>query len=295
MKLVIGTAQFGMSYGISNNTGKMHEIDVEKVIQYASRHEVNMLDTAPSYGNSESVVGKFINTHSESLHWNIITKTPYFKSSAIGIEQINELLKTFKVSISRLGKDSIYGLLVHNCNNIFLPGGEKLLSTLSKLKKDGFIEKIGVSLYSGVQIDRILDNYSIDLVQLPLNILDQRLLQGGQIKRLKKYNVEIHARSSFLQGLLLMPISNIPAWFNPIKNILNDFHAEAKERGISALQLAIGFVQSIDEVDKVVVGATTIDQFYEIINASKVHVNVDDFSKLSINNQSFLNPSKWKV
>jgi len=132
-------------------------------------------------------------------------------------------------------------------------------------------------------------------VQLPINILDQRLLEGGQLSMLKKYGVEIHARSVFLQGLLLMPLKNISPWFNPIMNTLEALHVKASKLNMSTLQLALGFVQSISEVDKVVVGVNTLNQLREIISATSIYINTEEFSDLSINDPIYLNPSNWRV
>ena len=295
MKIALGTVQFGLPYGLSNQFSHTDKLEAERILKYAYDKGIRMLDTAPSYGNAEDVIGSFIRNHHSDKYWDVITKTPHFKDNTINGKQIKKLFESFELSQERLGQETTYGLLVHDCNNLFLPGGEDLLKTMSKLKDEGFIKKIGVSIYDGSQIDTILDNYSIDLIQLPVNILDQRLLDGGQLKRLKKYGVEIHARSVFLQGLLLMQQKNIPVWFENIKDILNIFHVEARKRDMSVLQLALGFVQSINEVDKIIVGVNTKEHLHEIINATSIRVNIDEFSNLSINNSIFLNPSNWKV
>ena len=135
----------------------------------------------------------------------------------------------------------------------------------------------------------------MDLVQLPVNILDQRLVDSGQLVKLKKYGIEVHARSVFLQGLLLMQSKDIPSWFEPIMGTLDAFHLEAKRRNISALQLALGFVQSIDMVDKVVIGVNTLKQMREIISAASIQVDTTELSSISINDPSFLNPANWKI
>jgi aryl-alcohol dehydrogenase-like predicted oxidoreductase len=92
-----------------------------------------------------------------------------------------------------------------------------------------------------------------------------------------------------------MQISDIPSWFNPIKGVLNVFHKEAKKRRISTLQLALSFVQSIDEIDKVVVGVNTLEQLHQIIEVMPLKVNIRDFSSLSISDKNFLNPSNWRI
>ena len=294
-KISLGTVQLGMDYGISNQLGKTKESNAKEILQYALNQGINVLDTAPSYGNSEDIIGGFIHNHPCDECWRIITKTPNFKSSVISDKQIDKLFESFELSQNKLGKKNIYGLLVHECDNIFLPGGKKILDKMNQLKDDGFIKKIGVSVYSGEQIDRLLDNYAVDLVQLPINILDQRLLNGGQLSKLKQHGVEIHARSVFLQGLLLMPLNSVHPWFDPILRVLGEFHIKAKKLNMSALQLALGFVQSIDEVDKVIIGVNTLKQMHEIIDIASVRINIEEFSNLSINDSTFLNPSNWKI
>mgnify|MGYP003965633063 len=293
MKIALGTVQYGMRYGVSNKFDQVRISEVGKILKYANRKHIRLLDTAPSYGNSEDVIGKIIHNQSRDKYWEVVTKTPHLDSGATINERIDQLLKSFELSQEKLGQKEIYGLLIHNCDDIFSSGGYKLLQAMEQLKQNGAIKKIGVSIYDSNQIDRVLDNYPIDLVQLPVNILDQRLLDGGQLKRLKKYNVEIHARSIFLQGLLLMPLKTIPSWFFPIRGKLEELRARAKKLNMNVLQLTLGFAQSIHEIDKVIVGVSTLDQLHEIVNAASVYINIEEFSDLSINDSTYLNPSNW--
>jgi aryl-alcohol dehydrogenase-like predicted oxidoreductase len=295
MKIALGTVQFGVLYGISNNLGQTKKSEVEKILKYSYKNGIDMLDTAPSYGDSEGIVGDIIHNYSDNKHWRVITKTPHFKGDTIGDKQTNELLENFKISSNKLGEKNIYGLLVHDCNDLFLPGGEKLFNEMNNLKKNGLIKKIGVSLYSSKQIDTLLNNYDIDLVQLPVNILDQRLVNGRQLSRLKEHGVEIHVRSIFLQGLLLMPLNSIPSWFEPIMDKLCLLHQEARKQNMSVLQLAIAFVQSISDIDRVIIGVNTLDQMKEVINAASIKIDITDFSNLAVNDITYLNPSNWKV
>jgi len=295
VKIALGTVQLGMDYGISNQLGQTEKSKAKKILQYASEQGIHIFDTAPSYGNSENIIGNFIRNNPNSKCCNIVTKTPYFKVDIIDSKQVNDLFKNFESSQNKLGTKYIYGLLIHNCNDLFSSGGKKLLNAMEKLKKDGFVKKIGVSLYDGQQVDQLLDNYSIDLVQLPVNILDQRLIKGGQLAKLKKYNVEVHARSAFLQGLLLMSPNNIPSWFDPVRGVLESFHKEAKKRNMSVLQLALSFVQSIDEIDKVIVGVNTLRQLQEVVSAASIRVNTTELSYISIDDPAFINPVNWKT
>ena len=292
-KLAIGTVQFGVSYGVSNDGGQTSKHEVNKILQYAHDVGINSLDTASNYGCSEAVIGDFIQNNNNLLDFDIVTKIPNFPGDSINDYNICELIENFKLSCEKLGKIFIYGLHIHNCENLFLPGGDKLLREIEQLKIDGFIKKIGISVYNSDQIDRILDNFSIDLIQIPINILDQRLVNSGHLSKLKHNDIEIHARSVFLQGLLLMPIENIDPWFDPIKKVLYRFNIEARKRNLSALQLAFGFVQNIPEVDKIIVGVNTLKQLKEIVNIESTYFDPSEFSCLSVDNLKFINPSNW--
>jgi aryl-alcohol dehydrogenase-like predicted oxidoreductase len=291
-EIALGTVQFGMHYGITNQLGKTQKNETKNILEYAWKNGINTLDTASSYGNSEEVLGEVIDIDND---WKIITKIPDIKSNSIGIKHINQMLDSFKNSLSKLKKESIYGLLLHNCSNIFLPGGEKIFEAMQQLKKDGFIKKIGVSLYDQEQINYLLSNYSVDLVQIPINILDQRLIDGGELKKLKKQEVEIHARSVFLQGLLLSPQETLPLSFKPLLEKIKAFHQEANRRNISAIQLSLGFVKSIKEIDKVVLGINTLEHLYEVVNLENINFDITEFSHLKVDDKTLLNPSNWKV
>lgn len=294
-KLVIGTVQFGIPYGISNILGQTQVEEAEKILAYAYEQGVRMMDTAASYGDAEKIIGDVICSGAVGNDWQIVTKTPHFKTDSIGQEQIDELEDRFNTSCETLRCGNLYGLMIHACEDLFLPGGEKLFAGMQRLKEQGLVKKVGVSLYNSDQIDRLLNNYSVDLVQLPINILDQRLLENGRLSMLKERGVEIHARSIFLQGLLLMDPERVSPWFDPIRETLKKFHKHAKDRSISSLQLALGFVQGISEIDQVLVGVNTETQLHEIITASEMSVNQKDYQELSINNPDFINPSNWKV
>jgi aryl-alcohol dehydrogenase-like predicted oxidoreductase len=284
MKLALGTVQFGIDYGIANTKGQVQNEEVHAILNYAKKNGVNTLDTASSYGNSEEVLGKFgLN------EFKIITKTTSIKKGVDGV------VRNFHQSLKNLKQQKVCGLLIHDIGEIEHKRFDTLFIELARLKQQGLVKKIGASVYNSQQIDYLLDNFSIDLIQLPINILDQRLINNDSLIKLKKHNVEIHARSAFLQGLLLMSTDTIPSWFNPIKDTLKLFHKEAKKQNLTKLQLAFGFVQSLIEVDKVVVGVNSLKQLHEIINASSVKVNTAELSNMSINNPIFLNPSNWKV
>jgi|APSaa5957512535_1039671.scaffolds.fasta_scaffold24429_2 aryl-alcohol dehydrogenase-like predicted oxidoreductase len=291
MKLVLGTAQFGLNYGVSNTSGKTLECQVSEILDLALKSGIDTLDTARSYGDSEKVIGKLTNNDK----WNIITKTPHFSGEKISKEQLKFMDVAFKESLFDLRKKSIDTLLFHSADDLLKPGGGHLFKKIQQLQESGFINKIGVSVYTSKQIDYILDHYKVDIIQLPISILDQRLIISEHLKKIKQYKIEIHARSVFLQGLLLMPMHTIPSYFSKIYNNIEGFSSCASSLALSNIELALGFIHNIDEIDKILIGVNTIDQLSEIIDASTVKINQEKYSNLAVTDVAYVNPSNWKL
>jgi aryl-alcohol dehydrogenase-like predicted oxidoreductase len=290
-KIVLGTAQFGLSYGISNNFGKIDQGMAKDILCYSKNKGVEYLDTAHLYGNSEEIIGKSVSPG----YWKIITKTPVFSDKRIEDIHANHLRSSLNDSLNVMNQEFIEGLMIHNCEDLLKPGGWKLYEEMNNLKSYGFIRKIGVSVYSSDQIRRILDRYEIDIVQLPISIFDQRLINDGCLELLKSKGVEIYARSVFLQGLLLMDYKNIPIYFEPINKVIRDFDRLSNSIKADKIALAISFVTSLKEIDHVVIGVdniTHIKQVIEIVE-SMDSICMEDYKHLSVSNPSFVNPSNW--
>ena len=250
-----------------------------------------MIDTASSYGDSEKILGEVITNY----YCKLVTKTPHFSDSYIDNSHVLKLKESFHQSLFNLRQKDIYGLLLHSCDDLLKPGGGLLLQEMENIKSNGLVKKIGVSLYNSEQVDIVLSKFNIDLVQLPINIFDQQLLIGGWLDKLKDFDVEIHARSVFLQGLLLMTNDLVPPYFFPIKKNLEAFYKSAKELSLSQLELALGYVMGVSEIDQVVVGVNTVEQLKEIIKVTQVQINPMEFSDIAINDPTFTNPSLWKL
>ena len=292
MKLAIGTVQFGLPYGISNKEGQTPLKKVKEILKIAQQNKIQLLDTATLYGQSEEILGKSLN---KNHSFKIITKTPYFNVPQITKSEINKLITSIGNSFKKLNQNKIYGVLFHNTNDIFSKNGELLLNELIKLKKQNFIEKIGFSIYEPNQIDKLLKNFNFDLIQLPINILDQKLLLNGSLKKLKKSNIEIHARSIFLQGLLLMPLKDVPDYFNPIKPLLSSYHDALKKQNITLLQAALTFVKKIKYIDYILMGINNKKQLLENIKAYNSDLPEIEFRKYNCNNKTMINPIAWKI
>ncbi len=287
-KLGLGTVQWGLPYGISNQQGMTSPQTVKLILNEAQHCGVEVLDTASLYGSAEAVLG------ANSLErFKVITKTPAFTTPRVTEFEINQLRETFENSLSRLVCKKVYGLLIHHADNLLVPGGDKLLMAMKQLKDHGLVDKIGVSVYDDIQIDNLLKTFKPDLIQLPLNVLDQRMLVSGHLDLLKNEGIEIHVRSVFLQGLLLMPLGNIPVFFEPIRPLLTHWHNSAHEQGLTVNQAAIAFVKNIPHVDTVLLGVESLEQFRACQDDFLLHIDFDA-TGLACHDSAFINPSFWK-
>lgn len=289
MKLGLGTAQFGLDYGVSNRRGKCSCDEVRSIL--AAARGIRVIDTAAGYGSSEAAIGQCLPRKHE---FNIITKTAQFGGRPIGEAEVAGLDLTFRRSLERLRQTSVYGLLVHSCDDLFAPGGERLMAAVRALKERGLVEKIGVSVYDAAQIESVMARFSIDLIQLPVNVLDQRLVNGGQLHSLAEAGVEVHARSVFLQGLLLMDPDMAPAHFEPVRPLLRHYHAAVAAAGMTPVEAALAFVKGVVEVSCVVVGVTIRDEFDEVVTAFAAAANTGvDFSRFAVTDERIVSPPLW--
>ena len=290
MKLGLGAVQIGLNYGISNKNGKTSEEEVAEILAVAACQNIRIIDTAPLYGTSEEVLGRKL----PKIHdFHVVTKTISIGSTAITSSHVKLLEETFFRSIKKLQASSVYALLVHHANDLLAYSGELIMEKMLELKHQGFIEKVGASVYTSIQIEKILRRYPIDIMQLPVNVMDQRLIQGGYLKELKAAGVEIHARSVFLQGVLLMDPDSLPAHFNTVKPHLKHYRNSIRERGFSPVRAALGFVIGLPEIDFVICGVNDHKQLQELCAIHAIY-DADEFRSFAIEDETILNPTLWQ-
>lgn len=284
-KLALGTAQFGLDYGISNSSGKVSEENVAALLSYAKCKGIYTLDTAVAYGNSEQVLG---NVGVDD--WEIITKLPALPEGSVDIESWVE--RQLEGSLNRLGVNRVYGLLLHRPQQLFEPYGQKLIGALERLKRQGYVKKIGVSIYQPEELDLIYKVMEPDIVQSPLNVLDRRLIDSGWLTRLSVLGVEVHVRSVFMQGLLLMSAAQRPKKFARWQSIWIDWDRWLVANEIDPVVACLGFVLSEQFVDKIVVGVEDAAQLESIVSALGVSLPRVPAS-ISSQDLDLLNPSRW--
>ena len=285
--LSIGTVQFGLPYGISNSLGQTTLPDIEAIFRLAADADIFSLDTARAYGSSEINIGSILSAHFKNdARWQITTKTqPVINPSKLEGE--------FLQSLNNLCTKSIHALLVHNADSLLGSEGALIWKQLQEFKEKGLVRKIGASIYSGSQISSLLGQFPIDILQVPINVFDHRLLRDGTLARAKEKGVEIHARSLFLQGLIFLAPQARNHFFDSEKTTLNLFQEECQKMGIPPMQAALSFAQQITYLDKLVVGVNNPLQFAEIIDASKKPQVKWDWEKFSLQDGKILNPALW--
>tara|TARA_B100001173_G_C15908955_1_gene513244 strand:+ start:45 stop:920 length:876 start_codon:yes stop_codon:yes gene_type:complete len=291
MKAILGSAQFGLSYGITNLGGKVSRETTLDIITKAKKLGISIIDTAAVYGDSEKILGDIC---SKIGGFDFISKIQIMHDTT------QEAVKgAIEKSCTRLRSSQLYGLLVHNAHQFLsLRYADSIWNELLEQKRNGRIEKIGVSVYSPNQAREILKRFNIDMIQIPCNVLDQRFIESGMIEELKAHNVEVHCRSIFLQGLLLADSNFISSKFIkalPKFQIIDNICIKKK---INKLDIILGYIKGIQDFDGVVFGVTTANELEEIMdvlsNTSSNIIKNIDFSKLAMLDKEIIDPSLWE-
>jgi len=285
MKLALGTAQFGLDYGISNKNGKISQQEINNIINFSQRNNINTLDTASGYGDSEKSIGNAKQVLTSPLE--IITKISTKEHSPTYYEQ------QLTLSLTHLQSSSVYAVMLHNANDLLSSNAKQNYHNLISLKNKGLCKKIGVSVYHPKQLITIINSFDIDIVQVPLNIFDQRFSSPSIKSILEEKQIELHARSLFLQGLLLMGEQHRPKSFSPYSSAFEELSKYIFELEYSPLEACLSFAKNQDFVDKFVIGVSSLTEMQQVV-AIFNKVIPYDFSQLSRVEQSLINPSLWK-
>lgn len=260
-KIALGTVQFGLDYGIANKQGATSVTEVKEIIRLASLNGIHVLDTAIGYGDSEKKLGEV-----GVDNFDIITKLPAIPDDYIDVEEWVET--QIKGSLERLKVEHLYGVLFHAPSQLDSPKGKQLFRALENIKHKGVIGKIGISIYSPEELDTLVSAYNVDIVQAPFNIIDRRFYESGWLSRLSSTGIEVHVRSVFLQGLLLMKSSDRLPYFEKWKNLLGSFSDWLTDQKLTPLQACLNYVLSFSEIDKVLIGVDNSTNLLEILNAT---------------------------
>ena len=284
-KFAIGTAQFGFVYGIANKLGQVRAEEARDILACAKKAGINMLDTAIGYGNCESVLGNI-----GISGWEVISKLPAIPVDCLDIKKW--VYDTVHETLSRLNTSKISGLLLHKPEQLIKENGSIIYDALVTLKADNLVDKIGVSIYDPYELDAICSNYQFDVVQAPLNIIDRRLVNSGRLCNLVEQGIEVHVRSVFMQGLLLMRPDSRPSIYNRWQALWEFWQDWLEQSEITPLEACLAYVLNQQGIDRIIIGVDSLSQFEEVLQAATSKIT--DFpQELQCEDIELINPTLW--
>jgi len=287
VKIALGTAQFGCAYGISNQSGRVSLAEARRILEEATRCGVDMLDTAIDYGTSEATLGQI-----GVASWRVVTKLPAAPALEGDLSAWVEL--QIRESLERLRIEHVYAVLLHRPQQVLESVGPRLVAALERVKAKGLTEKIGISIYAPEEIDPLLSRGRFDLVQAPLNILDRRLAAEFWASKLKTLGIEVHVRSIFLQGLLLMQPAQRPAKFARWRPIWDEWDRWLEATSLTPIAGCVAYAASREDIDRIVVGVDTVAHLREIIAIKNRDLPSLPSWPVTVDNE-LINPAGWSA
>lgn len=274
-KLVLGTVQFGLQYGV-NSAGRPSKETVKSILEEAAKGGITTLDTSSAYGNSEEILGDCV---TQEENFKIVSKYPK------GDMQVKDM---FISTLKRLKVDRLYGYLLHHFE--VYKNTPKVWDDFLALKDSGKVQKIGFSLYTPKELELILKNGSpFDLIQFPFNIFDKKFLP--YMKELHDKGVEIHVRSTFLQGLFFKDRNALPEKLKPMKKYLLQLDDFSKQSCLSISEIALNYNLQNPYIDGVLIGVDNVEQLkMNLVSVKNYPIDIE----MSVNEQELLNPVNWK-
>lgn len=287
-QLGLGTVQFGLRYGVANAGAEVEATTVAAVLATARAEQISVIDTAAQYGASEERLGE-----NDLSGFTIVTKTPKL-ADLDRADARRAVISAARRSLVRLGLERIDALLVHGAGDLLGANGDTIHAALLDLCADGAVRRIGVSVYDADELDCLRARYRLDVVQLPVNVFDQRLVRSGHLGALADAGVVVHARSVYLQGALLMVPDALPQALSRFRPVIADFQAAAREQGMTPQQAALGWVRDVSGVDIVLTGAMDSRQLIETARAFR-DAPPFEASMLAQADPDLLDPRQWAL
>ena len=284
-KLALGTVQFGLPYGIANQLGIVPPEEVSEILDQARQSGVDTIDTAIAYGDSEQVLGM-----AGVAGFKVISKLPAVPDDVR--DAGTWALAQVEGSLGRLGIRNLHGLFLHKPDDLLGRHGRQLTAAMASMKSSGLVSKLGISVYGPDEIAPAMENLDVDIVQAPFNLVDRRLSNSGWLSKLHTMGVEVHVRSVFLQGLLLMQVGRVREQFPKWNHLWNTWEKWQQDSSMSPLQLCIGFVSLFSEIHRMVIGIDSVLQFREVL-ATATGALPETFPDLTSNDVELVNPSHW--
>lgn len=287
-KLILGTVQFGLNYGVNNQKGIPSLYEIKKILDLAFKRNINILDTAEAYGNSQEKIGHYIKKSNNKF--KVITKYSKLRN-----DLPSNIIDRVKKNLEILNIDNLYCYMFHNFND-YISYFNLFQEDLLHLKRNGLIDKIGVSLHSNEEISEVLKNDNIGLIQLPFNLLDNSSQRKEVLIKAKSKGVEVHTRSVFLQGLFFQDSNEIKGKLLEIREDLNIINGLVGKEEMN--DLALNYAYSKEYIDCVLLGVDSVDQLksnINIIKKSKTENFYREVDNIVVKNHLLLNPANWNL
>ena len=289
-KIALGTANFGLHYGVKHGGQVSREMS-ESILQACRGFGIDTIDTAIGYGDSQKRLGEI-----GTRDFKVITKLPALPNDFTDV--VGWVIGSVDQALIDLQREDLYGLLLHSSKDLLSDKGSKLAEGLQRAKTEYRIHKLGVSVYSPEELLACAERLPLELVQVPCNVFDQRFLAPEVTGTLKAHDAEIHARSLFLQGLLLMPEQTRPHYFNTFRPTFESFQQQLTQGEATPLEGCLAFAYTHPEIDRWVIGVDSVDQLNEIVRESlsaSSGSQAFDWHAFHSLPQELVNPSLWRL
>lgn len=286
-RVILGSAQFAGGYGIANDQIKFNINEIYEILDYSLDIGINKIDTANAYENAEFILGNF-----GANQFRIITKIP--KKDKVSISYPEWMEKKLEESLNRLKLETIYCLHLHSPEDLLTLEGESIILKLEELKRNRLIKKIGFSVYNSKQLKDLLNVMKPDIVQVPLNVFDQRLIKDGTLGALKDMKIKIHIRSIFLQGLMLMEAKERPEYFDKWKDLFDKWDQWNNHKLRNKINSCLNFSMNLENVSNIIIGVDSLQQLKELYG----NEIINDFllpDDLCTEDEDLLDPRRWQI
>ena len=256
-RLALGTVHFGLAYGLGKGPSPLPRETVREILSAAWAGGIDMLDTAAAYGDAERAIGE---SCPSAARFAVVSKLAPMARADFGAAEVRAATERARESVRLLGVPALDALLVHHAPDLLAPGGAALSRALEALRAEGVTRRIGVSVYDAATLNAVLGAGPIQLVQLPLNVLDQRFLADGTLAALARRGIEVHVRSVFLQGALLADPRDLAGRAAALRRPVERFQAAAAGAGLTPAAAALAFVARCRDLARVIVGVDSAAQ-----------------------------------
>jgi uncharacterized protein len=286
-KVILGTVQMGLPYGISNPHGKILMAESHKILDYAFMSGIRLLDTAESYGNAHEVIGDY-HALNPDKKFSVITKVSPGKIIKTVEKEVEKYLHDLKI-------DELECFMFHSYNSY--RNNLDVIPRLKELKRNGIVNQIGVSIYTNDELKTLILEDAIDSIQLPFNLLDNYSIRGKLLEQAKKKGKIIYARSAFLQGLFFKNYEEKSILVQALRSQLTEIDKLSRLEGVAIAQLALAYCIQQSSIDQVLIGVDSISQLKSNLTAASYQISekvILLINQIRTQNTTLLNPSLWK-